>query len=135
MMKKNNLRKVYMVYWIILGELFCIAFILCSSYIAQDVLQTIIRVMGFGGLVLVPVFSYIFYRWLRKDNDTASDELEQMVLQKAFAATGFVALSLIPFLLLFSSIFSDAAGYIALGYAAIIGVTFKMGTIYLYKKY
>jgi hypothetical protein len=124
-----------MVYWIILGELFCIAFILCSSYIAQDVLQTIIRVLGFVGVALVPVISFVFYKWLRKDNAAASDELEQMVLIKAFAATGLVSISLIPFLLLFSSIFSEAAGYIALGYAIIIAATFKLGTFYLYKKY
>lgn len=135
MIKKNNLRKVYLVYWIVIGEVFCIAFVLSAIYIAQQALRTIIEIAGYAGIVLIPVLTFLFYRWIRKDNASVSDEFEQMVLTKAFAVTGFVSLSLLPFLLLFCSIFFEAAGYIAFGFLFIIGATFKCSTIYIYKKY
>ncbi len=135
MIKRNNLRKVYAAYWIIIGELFCISFIIGSAYIVPDTLRSIIQIFGIIGVVFIPVITYLFYRWLKKDNATASDELEQMVLLKAFALTGLVSLSLIPFLLLLSCIFSQVAGYLVFGYTVIIGGTFKTTTFILYKKY
>lgn len=132
---KNKLRKIYMAYWTILGEVFCVAFILSAHYIAQEPLRTIIAVIGIVGVVAFPLIMFFFYRWLRKDNAEASDELEQMVLTKAFAVTGLVSLSLLPFLLLLCALFTDAAGYIAFGFTFIIGATFKIGTVYLHTKY
>ncbi len=134
-MKKNKLRKVYMAYWTILGEVFCITFILSSGFIAREPLKTIIMVIGCVGIVIVPLFLFFFYRWIRKDNAQASDELEQLVVTKAFALTGLVSLSLLPLLLLLSSLFSEAAGYVVLGYAIIVGATYKIGTVIIYKKY
>ncbi len=135
MKTKNKLRKVYMAYLIILGEVFCAAFILSSGYIAQEPLKTFITVAGFAGAVIVPLFLFFFYRWIRRDNAEASDELEQLVVTKAFALTGLISLSLLPFLLLLSAIFPQAAGYIVLGYAIIVGGTYKIGTVLIYKKY
>ena len=135
MIKKNSLRKVYTVYWIILGEVFCVAFILSSTYVVQETLRTIIQVVGYAGIVLIPLVMFIFYRWIKKDNAAASDELEQMLLRKAFAITGLLSISLSPFLILLSSIFPEAAGFIAIAYTFIIGGTFKIATFILYRNY
>ncbi len=135
MIKKNNLRKVYLVYIIALCEIFCVAYVLCSSQIQHEPLKTIIKAAGFAGMVLIPVFMVFFYRWRSKDNAGTSDELEQLVLTKALAAAGLVSISLLPFLLLLCALFSDAAGYIAFGFAVAVGATFKLGTVYYHKKY
>lgn len=134
-MKKNKLRKIYMAYWTILGEVFCIAFILSSGYIVQEPLRTIFEIIGYVGVVVFPLIMFFFYRWLRKDNAEASDELEQMVLTRAFAVTGIVSLSLLPFLLVLCALFTASAGYIAFGFTFIIGATFKFSTVIIHKKY
>ena len=135
MNKKNKLRKVYMIYWTILGEVFCVAFILSSVYIVQEPLRTIMEIVGYVGIVALPLVMLFFYRWLRKDNAKASDELEQLVLTRAFAVTGLVSLSLLPFLLLLCALYTESAGYIAFGFTFIIGATFKLSTVYLHRKY
>jgi hypothetical protein len=135
MIKRNKLRKVYMAFWLILGEVYCVAFILSSRYIAQQTLRSIIEIVGYAGIVLIPVVTFIFYRWIRKDNAAASDELEQMVLTRAFAVTGLLSITLAPFLILLSSVFPDAAGFITFAYTFIIGGTFKVLTVILHRKY
>lgn len=134
-MKRNNLRKVYMAYCIVIGELIAAAFLLCSPHITPQTLQTFIRVVGMIAAVMVPVVSYVFYRWLKKDNAAASDELEQMLLLKAFALTGLVAVTLTPFLFTLCCIFPEAVLYTVFGFTVVLGATFKLTTIYLYKKY
>lgn len=135
MNRKNKLRKIYMAYWTILGVLYCVAFILSASYIEQDPLRSVVRIIGWAGILVFPLVMVFFYRWLRKDNAEASDELEQMVLTRAFAVTGLVSLSLLPFLLLLCALFTESAGYFAFGFTFIIGATFKLGTVYIHKKY
>jgi len=135
MIKRNNLRKIYMAFWIILGEVYCIAFILSSPHIEHVTLRNIMEIVGYAGIVLIPVIMFIFYRWIRKDNAAASDELEQMVLTKALAVTGLLSISLAPFLILLSSVFPDASGFVTFAYTFIIGGTFKVLTVILHRKY
>ena len=135
MIKNNNLRKIYMVYSIVIGELFAVAMIICAGYLPGEILQTVTRYLGIAALILVPVTVFVFYRWRIKDNAASSDELEQLVLTKAFAAAGLAAVSLLPVLLLSVCLFQSAAGYIVFGYAVLIGGTLKISTYYYNKKF
>lgn len=102
----------------------------------QDALAvTVMRIVGAAAVVIAPVMIYAFYRWIKKDNQTSSDELEQLMLMKGFALTGFVAITLSPAAALLSFIFDGAAGYIALGYMAVLGGTLKCSVYYYHKKF
>ncbi len=134
-MKANNLRKLYLVYMIVIGELFCGVFIACSWFVQAELLQTLLRVVGFAGAALIPVIMFIFYKWLAKDGSATSDEREQLVLRKAFSVTGFVALTSLPLVVLFAFLFPSAALYFLLAYGIAIGGTCKLCVFYFYKKY
>ena len=135
MTEKNNFRKIYMVYSIVIGELFAAAIIICAGYIPNEILQQVVRYLGIIAVILVPVIMFVFYRWRIKDNASSSDELEQLLLTKAFAAAGLVAVSLLPVLLLTVCIFQNAAGHIVFGYAVIIGGTLKLSTYFYNRKF
>lgn len=135
MNKKNNLRKLYLIYWITIGELFCVALIICALYILTEPLKTILTIMGIVGVIAIPVVTYILYRWIKRDNENNSDELEQMILTRAFANAGFCALSTLPVLLLVACLFPYASGYSVLGYTVLISGIFKISTYYYHKKY
>lgn len=134
-MKKNNLRKKYAIYSMIIGELFAVTIIICSGYLTESFWQLIFRIAGIAATVLIPLSIYWLYRLRGRDNAATSDELEQMVLQKAFALAGVVAVSLLPFLLLLCCMFNSAAGYIAIVYGGAVGGTMKMAALYYNRKY
>jgi hypothetical protein len=106
-MKRNKLRKIYLIYIIAVGELVLAAMMLASGYIPAEGWRLALRIIFCAGFVLMPVMIWIMYRWLKKDNDVASDELEQMILLKALAAGGLVAVTLAPFLLVLVSLLAD----------------------------
>lgn len=134
-MKKNKLRKIYLIYIIAIGELVLAAMMLASGYIPAEGWRLTLRILFCVGFVLMPIFLWLMYRWLRKDNEAASDELEQMILLKALAAGGLVSVSLVPFLLVLVSIFSEWAALIVFIFTALVWGTVKMTTLILYKKY
>ncbi len=134
-MKKNNLRKIYLIYIIAIGELVLAATMLASGYIPVESWRLALRILFCAGFVLMPVFLWLMYRWLKKDNAAASDELEQMILIKALAAGGLVSVTLVPFLLVLVSLFSDWASLIVFVYTALVWGTVKISTFVLYKKY
>lgn len=134
-MKTNNLRKLYLAYMFTIGELFCAVFIACSWFLPAGVFQILVRVIGFAGVALIPLMLFIFYKWLSRDGAATSDEREQLVLRKAFAVTGFVALTSMPVLLLFAFLFPSLALFFLLGYAVAIGGTCKISVFCFYKKY
>lgn len=129
----NNLRRTYMVYTIILSEFFVAAFIICAGYV--PVISGILRILGIAAAVIAPIGIYLFYRWRTRDNEASSDEMEQLVLTKAFAIAGLAAVSLTPVLLVLAFIFPEAAGYVVFGYSVIIGGTMKMSTYVLNRRY
>ncbi len=133
MVKKNRLLKIYLVYSLVISQFLVVVVIIGASYIPA--ISGVLRILGIIAAVLAPAGVYIFYRWIKKDNEASSDELEQLVLTKAFALSGFVAISLTPVLMLLSFLFSSAAVFIAFGYLVIIGGTLKMATYYYYRKY
>jgi hypothetical protein len=135
MIKRNNLRKVYMLYVIAISELFAAALIVCAGRILDGSPLHIVRILIIIAMICIPVIMYILYKLRSKDNAASSDELEQFVLTKAFALAGLAAISLLPVLLLLTCIFGDAAGYIVLGYSAVVAGTMKLGTYWYYKKY
>lgn len=135
MKKLNNLRRAYLWYLILTGEMICAAIIICAGLVAHPVWQTVIRTAGIVGAVVVPVIIWVLYCWVRRDNADHSDELEQMVLTKALAITGFTALTLIPVLLLLSFLLPSGPWFVAIGYTVIVWGTFKMSTFWLYHKY
>ncbi|MHB1315724.1 MAG: hypothetical protein ACYCX2_09615 [Christensenellales bacterium] len=135
MIKRNNLRKIYMVYSMIVGELFALAVILCAGSILNGVLLNILWILAIAAMICVPAIMYLCYKWRKKDNASSSDELEQLVLTKAFAAAGFVAISLLPALFLLAFLLSGAAGYVAFGYAIVVAGTLKCSMYYYYKKF
>jgi len=134
-MKRNKLRKVYLAYIIAIGELICVMIIISAGYIPNGDWKLAVRIIGCVAAVLVPIVTYIFYRWLKKDNDVVSDELEQMVLTKAMAAGGLVSISLVPFMLALVSLFKDWSALIVFIFAVIVGGTIKLRAFYLYRKY
>ena len=135
MKKLNNLRKVYLWYLILTGELVCAAIIICAGLVADPTWQMLIRIAGIVGAVIAPVMIWILYRWVRRDNADTSDELEQMVLTKSLAIAGFAALTLIPVLLLLSFLLPEGAGFVAFGYTIIVWGAFKLSTFWLYRMY
>jgi Mn2+/Fe2+ NRAMP family transporter len=135
MKKLNKLRRVYLWYLMLTGELVCVAIIICAGYIGDPAWQTIIRIMGIVGAVIAPVMIWVLYRWIRRDNDDTSDELEQMVLLRALAATGLVAMSLVPVLLLLAFLLPEYAGFTVFGYTVLIWGAFKIAIFWLYRKY
>lgn len=134
MKKLNKLRRVYLWYLILTGELVCAAIIICAGYIDDPAWLTIIRVAGIVGAVIAPVMIWVLYRWIRRDNDDTSDELEQMVVARALAVTGLVAISLVPVLLL-TFLLPEYAGFTAFGYTVAVWGVFKIATFWLYRKY
>ena len=133
MKKSNNLRRIYMVYTIIISELFVAAFLISISYIPQA--PGILRILGIIAAVTVPVGLLLFYKWRSRDNAATSDEMEQLVLVKAFALSGLVAISLLPVLMVLAFVIPAAAGYMIFGFAAIIGGTLKVSVYILNRKY
>lgn len=134
-MKRNNLRKIYMFYSIALAEIYVLVIAFCAGYILSGEL---LRYVWYGAVIvfaIIPVIMYLIYRWRRKDNADSSDELEQFVLSKAFAAAGFIAITLLPALLMFVCVFNDLAELIVLVYSVIVGGTLKLSTLYYYRKY
>ena len=73
-MKKNKLRKVYLVYLIAIGELVLAAILLASGYVPDERWQLLLRIVCCVGFVIMPVMIWVMFRWLKKDNDMASDE-------------------------------------------------------------
>ena len=134
-MKRNKLRQLYLAYLIALGEFVMAALFVVADFIPDPTWRTMIRVVACIGFVVMPVAMWIMYRWLKKDNDAASDELEQMVLLKAMAFTGFIAVTLSPFVLLLVSLFIDWAVLIAFCYMGLIWGALKISTFILYRKY
>ena len=135
MNRPNSLRKVYLWYLMLTGELVCAAIIICAGYIGDPMWQTIIRIAGIVGAVIAPVMIWVLYRWVRRDNADTSDELEQMVLIRALAATGLAAITLIPVLLLLAFLLPGSAGFAVFGYTVIVWGAFKLTTFWLYRKY
>lgn len=135
MIKGNKLRRVYMIYGVIISELFVAAWIICAGYVQDAEVTLILRILGGAAAVLVPLVVYVFYRWLKKDNQSSSDELEQLVLTKGFALAGFIAVTLSPAVTLLSFIFSGAAGFIVLAYMIIIGGALKSAVYYYHRKF
>lgn len=133
-MKRNKLRRIYLIYLVAIGELVVAAVLLASAYLPAP-WQAILRVVCCVGFVLIPVMIFIMFRWLKKDNNETSDELEQMVLIKALAAGGFAAITLVPFLLVLISLLTEWAVLIAFIFTAIVWGTVKLTTFFLYKKY
>ncbi len=134
-MKSNKLRRAYTVYVIAISELIIAVWMICAGFVEDKEVTVLMRVLGAIAAVAVPVGVYVFYRWLKKDNQSSSDELEQLVITKGFALAGFIALTLSPVASLLSFIFSGAAGFIMLGYMAIIGGTLKIAVYCYYKKF
>ena len=58
MKKANNLRRTYMVYTIIISELFVAAFIICAGYIPQ--IGGLLRILGYVAAGVVPIGIYLF---------------------------------------------------------------------------
>jgi hypothetical protein len=112
-----------------------VAIILCANYFTKGTLQTILVIAGIAAAIVLPVVIYILYRWLKKDNSAASDELEQLVLLKAAAITGILALTMLPVLLLLVCLLPQAAGYCVFAYAILVAGGFKLSMYYYYKKY
>jgi Mn2+/Fe2+ NRAMP family transporter len=135
MKKLNNLRRAYLWYLILTGELVCAAIIICAGYIPEPTWRLIIRIAGIVGAVIAPVMIWVLYRWVRRDNADVSDELEQMVLTRALAVTGFAAVTLAPVLLLLVFLLPAGAGFAAMGYTIALWGTFKLSTLWLYRKY
>ncbi len=135
MVKSNKLRRLYLIYTLILTELFIAVWIICAGFVKDADIAAVLRILGVAAAVVAPAVIYVFYRWLKKDNQASSDELEQMMLTKGFALTGFVAVTLSPAAVLLSFIFGAAAGYIALGYMAVLGGTLKCSVYYYHKKF
>lgn len=135
MLKSNKLRRTYMIFGVAISELFVAVWIICAGYVQDEEIATILRILGAAAAVIVPVVVYIFYRWLKKDNQSSSDELEQLVLTKGFALAGLIAVTLSPVVTLLSFIFGGAAGFIVLGYMIIIGGTLKCAVYYYHKKF
>ncbi|MGE5494391.1 MAG: hypothetical protein ACM3S4_03695 [Burkholderiales bacterium] len=133
--KSNKLRRLYLIYTLILTELVIAVWIICAGFVQDALAVTVMRIVGAAAVVIAPVMIYAFYRWIKKDNQTSSDELEQLMLMKGFALTGFVAITLSPAAALLSFIFDGAAGYIALGYMAVLGGTLKCSVYYYHKKF
>ena len=131
MRKANNLRRIYMVYTIIITELFVAAYIICAGYVPQ--IGGFLRILGYVAAGVVPIGIYLFYKWRTRDNEASSDEMEQLVLTKAFALCGLVAVSLLPVLLALAFVFPAGAGYIVFGYSIIIGGTLKVG-VYIFNR-
>jgi hypothetical protein len=134
-MKRNNLRKAYLIYIIAIGEFVMAALFVVADYIPHPAWRTLLRTVGCIGFVVLPFAMWVMYRWLKKDNDAASDELERMVLQKAMAITGFAAVTLSPLVLILVSLFTDWAVLIAFCYMGLIWGTLKLSTFIIYKKY
>lgn len=134
-MKRNKLRIAYMIYLVAIGEMVMGAIVLASCYIPDDGWRLALRIVCCAGFVIMPVALWIMFRWLKKDNDMASDEREQMVLTKALATGGFVSITLVPFLLVFVSLFTEWAALIAFIYTVIIWGAVKIATFVLYRKY
>jgi hypothetical protein len=135
MIKKNNLRRIYMFYVIAIGELFVAAIAISAGYLISGALLDAVYLLAAAAAVLIPVIMYVLYRLRGRDNAASSDELEQFVLTKAFALAGFAAVTLLPVLLALVCIFSGAAGYVTLGYAAVVAGTMKIGTYHYYRKF
>lgn len=135
MIKKNRLRKIYAIYTVIVGELFAAALIICSMTILKGTISDIITILGFAAVIVIPAAIYFFYRLRGKDNEASSDELEQLVLQKAFTLAGIVAVTLLPALLLLCFVFPEAAGITALVYSAFVAASMKLGAFYYNRKY
>ena len=133
MRKVNNLRRTYMVYTIIISELFVAAYIICAGYIPQ--IGGLLRILGYVAAGVVPIGIYLFYRWRTRDNEASSDEMEQLVLTKAFALCGLIVVSLLPVLLVLTFVFPAAAGYIVFGYSIVIGGTLKVSVYILNRRY
>lgn len=134
-MKRNKLRRLYLVYLIAIGEMVLAAILVASGYIPDESWQTLLRIVCIVGFLIMPVMIWVMFRWLKKDNQMASDELEQMVLTKALAAGGLAAISLVPFLLVLISLFTEWAVLIAFVFTVIIWGTVKLATFILYRKY
>jgi hypothetical protein len=134
-MKRNRLRKVYLIYLIAIGELVLAAIMLASGYVPDEGWRLVLRIIVCVGLVIMPVMIWVMYRWLKKDNDMASDELEQMVLLKALAAGGLVSISLVPFMLVLVSLLTQWAALIVFIFTVIVWGTVKLATFILYRKY
>jgi uncharacterized membrane protein len=135
MIKKNNLRRIYMIYVIAIGELFVAALAISADYVIGGTLLNAVYILAAAAAVLIPAIMYLLYRLRGKDNAASSDELEQMVLTKAFALSGLTAITLLPVLLALVCVFGGAAGYVVLGYTAVVAGTMKLGTYYYYKKF
>jgi len=133
MKNNNNLRRAYMVYTIIISELFVAAFLICIGCVPQA--PEILRILGIIAAVAVPVGVFLFYKWRIRDNATTSDEMEQLVLIKAFALSGLVAISLLPVLMVLVFVLPAAAGYMVFGFSAILGGTLKISVYILNRKY
>ena len=134
-MKRNRLRRIYLVYLIAIGEMVLAAMLLATGYIPDEVWQTVLRIVCAVGFVVMPVMIWVMFRWLKKDNNMASDELEQMVLTKALAAGGLAAISLVPFMLVLISLLPEWAVLIAFIFTVIVWGTVKMTTFIPYRKY
>jgi len=134
-MKRNKLRKVYLIYLIAIGELVLAAILLASGHVPNEGLRLVLRIAVCVGFVIMPVMIWIMFRWLKKDNDMASDELEQLVLLKALAAGGLAAISLAPFMLVLVSLLMAWSVLIVLVYTVIVWGTVKLATFFLYRKY
>lgn len=134
-MKRNKLRRIYLIYLIAIGEMVLAAILVASGYVPDAGWQLVLRIVCCVGFVIMPVMIWVMFRWLKKDNDMASDELEQMVLLKALAAGGLAAISLVPFLLVLISLFTEWAVLIAFVFTVIVWGTVKLATFILYRKY
>jgi archaellum biogenesis protein FlaJ (TadC family) len=135
MVKSNKLRRLYLVYSLVLSELFIAVWIICAGFVEDEEIVTVLRILGAAAAVIAPTAMYVFYRWVKKDNQSSSDELEQLMLTKGFAAAGFAAVTLSPVVTLLSFIFSGAAGFIVLGFMAVIGGTLKCAVYYYHRKF
>jgi len=135
MNRPNKLRKVYLWYLILTGELVCAAIIICAGYVADPDWRMIIRAAGIVGAVIAPAMIWVLYRWVRRDNSDTSDELEQMVLIRSLAVTGLASITLIPVLLLLAFLLPAYAGFAVFGFTVVVWGTFKLTTFILYRKY
>lgn len=134
-MKRNKLRRIYLIYLVAIGELVLASIMLASGYVPDEGWKLALRIVCCVGFVIMPVMIWVMFRWLKKDNDMVSDELEQMVLLRALAAGGLAAISLVPFLLVLVSIFTEWAVLMVFLYTIIIWGTVKLATFILYRKY
>ena len=66
MVKRNNLRKIYMIYTITISELFALAIIFCAGNLFNGLPLEIIWILGIIAVICIPVVMYLFYRWRRK---------------------------------------------------------------------